>query len=119
MNNNVDSEFGEIKNSYMPGIKFSDIRKVLPEFMTEAIREALPEMGKRLKGFDRDDAIMTAVESRSSSPVRILRDKESFESVSLKGLYPAGEGAGYAGGIVSAAVDGIVIAEKIYCKYVY
>ena len=74
-------------------------------------------MGRRLKGFDSDDAIITAVESRSSSPVRIVRSLESGESISMEGLYPCGEGAGYAGGIMSAAVDGIYIAEKIAEKY--
>lgn len=113
-----DTKLGEVKNSYKPNIKFTDIRNILPEFMTEAIAEALPNMGKKLKGFDRDDALMTAVESRSSSPVRIIRDKETGESITLKGLYPTGEGAGYAGGIVSAAVDGIISAEKIFYKYI-
>ena len=113
-----DKEFGEVKNSYKPDVKFVNLENVLPEFIVEAMREALPEMGKRLKGFDRDDALMTAVETRSSSPVRILRDRETYESVNLKGLYPCGEGAGYAGGIVSASVDGIIVAEKIFNKYV-
>ena len=70
-------------------------------------------MGKQLKGFDNADSLLTAVESRSSSPVRILRDSKTYESLNIKGLYPVGEGAGYAGGIVSAAVDGIVAAEKV------
>lgn len=80
--------------------------------MTEALREALPAMGRKLKGFDRADAVLTAVESRSSSPIRILRDKTGM-SLCKQGIYPAGEGAGYAGGIVSAAVDGIFVAEKL------
>ena len=84
--------------------------------MTEAMREAIPAMGRKLKGFDRADALLTAVESRSSSPIRILRNEQAV-SVSHTGVYPAGEGAGYAGGIVSAAVDGIYVAEKIAEKY--
>lgn len=88
------------------------VRECLPDFAAEALCQAMPELGKKLKGFDWDGAKMYAVETRSSSPVRIIRDK-SRQSLSLKGLYPAGEGAGYAGGIMSAAVDGIKTAEKI------
>lgn len=91
------------------------VRKCLPEFVAEAMLEAMPFLGRKLRGFDSPEAILTAVETRSSSPVRILRD-ESFES-NYKGIYPAGEGAGYAGGITSAAVDGIKIAEKIAIEY--
>ncbi|MBE6033695.1 MAG: NAD(FAD)-utilizing dehydrogenase [Clostridiales bacterium] len=94
------------------GIK---IRKCLPEFAAEAMSEAMPFLGKKLKGFDSPNAVLTAVETRSSSPVRILRN-ECLES-NFSGIYPAGEGAGYAGGITSAAVDGIKIAEKIAVKY--
>ena len=81
--------------------------------MIEAIREALPEFGKQIRGFDRDDAILTGIETRTSSPVRIARDRDSLQSVNTKGLYPAGEGAGYAGGILSAGVDGIKVAEAV------
>ena len=87
------------------------VRRSLPEFASEAIIEAMPFLGKRLKGFDRDDALMTGVETRSSSPVRILRDEE--HQAAVRGIYTAGEGAGYAGGIMSAAVDGIKTAEKV------
>ena len=87
------------------------VRRSLPEFASEAIIEAMPFLGKRLKGFDLDDALMTGVETRSSSPVRILRDEE--HQAAVRGIYPAGEGAGYAGGIMSAAVDGIKTAEKV------
>lgn len=87
----------------------------LPEFVVEAIREAMPQFGKKLSGFDRDDALIRAVESRSSSPVRILRGKDMMTQV--KGLYPGGEGAGYAGGIMSSAVDGIRIAEQIIKEF--
>ena len=87
------------------------VESSLPAFCSDAIREAMPHLGRKLKGFDREDAVLTACETRSSSPVRILRDRESLES--LPGLYPGGEGAGYAGGIMSSACDGIRIAEKI------
>ena len=89
---------------------------VLPEFITNSMRSGIIQMDKRLKGFADNDALLTGVESRSSSPIRILRDRESLESVSVEGLYPCGEGAGYAGGIVSAGVDGIKCAEKIIEK---
>ena len=93
-----------------------DIKGALPEKVYEAIKLAIPEMGKRIQGFDMGGAVLSAVESRTSSPVRILRD-EGFQSVNTPGLYPAGEGAGYAGGIVSSAVDGLRAAEAIISKY--
>ena len=83
----------------------------LPGYAADAIREAMPHLGRKLEGFDDPETLMVAIESRSSSPVRILRDKESLQSI--KGLYPSGEGAGYAGGIVSAAADGMKAAEKV------
>lgn len=107
---------GKVIPSYQPKTVFADMDDIFPPFMTEAMREAIPAMGKRLKGFDCKDAILTAVESRSSSPVRILRNAYG-QSPFAEGLYPAGEGAGYAGGIVSAAVDGIVSAEHIFLKH--
>lgn len=94
---------------------FGDLRQVLPAAVSEALAEAIPLFGRKIKGYDRPDAILSAVESRTSSPVRILRD-EYYES-SLKGLYPCGEGAGYAGGITSAAMDGIRMAEKLAARY--
>lgn len=100
-----------VKPSYVPGVSWSDLSKCLPAFVAESIREALPYLGRKLRGFDHPDALMTAIESRSSSPVRILRDDQLQSSI--QGLYPGGEGAGYAGGITSAAVDGIRIAEEI------
>ncbi len=103
--------------TYAPATKEVSMEEIFPEFMIEAMKEALPAMGKRLKGFDGADGILTAVESRSSSPVRIVRGMEG-ESISHKGLYPTGEGAGYAGGIVSAAVDGIAAAEKVFLRYI-
>ncbi len=113
LNANEKKEVCKVLPTYKPGVKFCDLSEILPEFMCDALREGIVHMGKKLHGFD-SDAILTAVESRSSSPVRIERDKETGESLSVKGIYPVGEGAGYAGGIVSAAVDGIKAAEKIY-----
>jgi uncharacterized FAD-dependent dehydrogenase len=85
----------------------------LPEYAITAIREALPEFAKQIKGFDLPDAILTGVETRTSSPLRIKREDESLQSINTRGLYPTGEGAGYAGGILSAAVDGIKVAEVV------
>lgn len=110
----------KIQPTYKPGVCWTDLRKCLPAFVTESIKEALPFLGRKIQGFDREDAVMTALESRSSSPVRILRNREYI--CNIEGIYPAGEGAGYAGGIVSAAVDGIKIAEEIarvYKEYKY
>nr|WP_330389382.1 NAD(P)/FAD-dependent oxidoreductase [Geosporobacter ferrireducens] len=108
---------GMVKPSYLPGVTPTDLRKCLPDFVIEAMKEAIPEMDKKLKGFALADALMTGVETRSSAPVRIERFEETLESLNVKGLYPVGEGGGYAGGIVSAAVDGIKAAEKIIQKY--
>lgn len=102
---------GEVQPEYRPGVKWTDITPCLPEFAVEAMREALPYFGKKIKGFDMGDGVLTAVETRSSSPVRIIRNEELQSGI--KGIFPAGEGAGYAGGIMSAAVDGIRAAEKI------
>lgn len=107
------SEFGEIEPSYKPGVRLGDLAPSLPEYAIEAIREALPAFGKQIRGFDRDDAVLTGIETRTSSPVRITRDPETLQSLNLRGLYPAGEGAGYAGGILSAGVDGIKVAEAV------
>ncbi len=105
----------EVCPSYSPGITPCNLTECLPEYVVETLRLAIPRMDKQLKGFANSDAVMTAVESRSSSPIRILRD-ETFQSLTVKGLYPAGEGAGYAGGIISTAIDGIKIAEAICGK---
>lgn len=111
--NEVGDSFGHVKASYSAGVAFANLRSIFSDRINNAFLEALPKMGNRLHGFDAEDALLTGVETRSSSPVRILRDKESYQSTSMRHLYPAGEGAGYAGGIVSAAVDGIRIAETI------
>ena len=103
---------GEVVPSYTPGVTPTDLSTALPDYAIAAIREALPAFEKQIKGFAMEDAVLTGVETRTSSPVRIRRG-ENFQSVNTRGLYPAGEGAGYAGGILSAAVDGIEVAEAI------
>ena len=100
-----------IEPTYMPGVVMTDLRKCLPDYVTDTMKLAIVEFDKKLKGFARPDAVMTGVETRSSSPVRITRGEDL--QTNIQGIYPAGEGAGYAGGIISAAVDGIRIAEKI------
>jgi uncharacterized protein len=105
--------FGEVMPSYTPGVHLTDLATALPDYAIEAIREALPAFGKQIRGFDRPDAVLTGVETRTSSPIRIVRNDDSLQSVNVAGLYPAGEGAGYAGGILSAAIDGIKVAEAV------
>ena len=110
---NASTQLGEVQPSYQPGVKLGDLSPSLPAYAIDAIREALPMFGRQLHGFDRDDAVLTGVESRTSSPVRITRDAESLQSLNVRGLYPCAEGAGYAGGILSAGVDGIKVAEAV------
>ncbi len=105
-------ELGSVEPSYKPGVHLTDLTQVLPDYAIDAIREALPEFGKQIQGFDMHDAVLTGVETRTSSPVRITRNNH-YQSLNTKGLYPGGEGAGYAGGILSAAVDGIELAEAV------
>ena len=112
LNDEIASSFRSIKTTYPHGICFTDLKKCLPSFVVEGLKEGIVEFDKRLKGFNNGDAVLVGIESRSSSPVRILRDKETKES-SFKGIYPIGEGAGYAGGITSAALDGLLTAIKI------
>jgi uncharacterized FAD-dependent dehydrogenase len=108
---------GEVVPSYRPGVQPTDLAACLPDFAVEAIREALPAFDRQIKGFALADAVLTGVETRTSSPIRIRRD-DSFQSVNTRGLYPAGEGAGYAGGILSAGVDGIRVAEAVAASIV-
>ena len=103
---------GSVVPSYRPGVTPTDLSSCLPEYAIAAIREALTAFGKQIRGFDMEDAVLTGVETRTSSPVRIRRG-EDFQSLNVRGLYPAGEGAGYAGGILSAAIDGIKVAEAV------
>nr|WP_255428938.1 FAD-dependent oxidoreductase [Saccharophagus sp. K07] len=109
----LSTKFGEVIPSYKPGVLLGDLTVSLPQYVIQAIQEALPEFGKQIRGFDRPDAVLTGIETRTSSPVRITRDAETFQSLNVRGLYPAGEGAGYAGGILSAGVDGIKVAEAL------
>ncbi|WP_336332140.1 NAD(P)/FAD-dependent oxidoreductase [Pseudomonas putida] len=103
---------GSVEPSYKPGVTLGDLAPSLPDFAIEAIREALPAFDRQIKGYNLHDAVLTGIETRTSSPLRITRG-EDFQSLNLKGLFPAGEGAGYAGGILSAGVDGIRIAEAV------
>ncbi|TYK66716.1 NAD(P)/FAD-dependent oxidoreductase [Colwellia echini] len=106
-------EHGSVTPSYKPGVRYCDLSETLPDYAVAAIREALPAFEKKIKGFSMSDATLTAVETRTSSPIQITRDKETLQSLNTQGLYPAGEGAGYAGGILSAGIDGIKVAEAM------
>jgi uncharacterized protein len=103
-------------NSYLPGTKSADLRSVLPDFIHQRLQKALPAFGKKMNGYFTNEAILVGVESRTSSPVRIPRDKETFQHPQIGGLFPCGEGAGYAGGIVSAAIDGMNCADAAFTK---
>ncbi|SDD28050.1 hypothetical protein SAMN05216345_107262 [Cupriavidus sp. YR651] len=104
---------GSVEPSYKPGVTPTDLSTSLPDYVIAAIREALPELDKKIAGFAMHDAVLTGVETRTSSPLRIRRNNDDYQSINVKGLYPAGEGAGYAGGIYSAAIDGIEVAEAV------
>jgi uncharacterized FAD-dependent dehydrogenase len=112
----VSQAFGDVVPSYKPGVTLTDLQQKgngsLPPYCLEAIREALPAFSRQIRGFDRPDAVLTGVETRTSSPLRINRGRD-YQSVNVRGLFPAGEGAGYAGGIMSAGVDGIEVAEAL------
>jgi uncharacterized FAD-dependent dehydrogenase len=108
----ASTAFGSVTPSYKPGVHLTDLASSLPAYAIDAIREALPAFEKKIKGFSMHDAVLTGVETRTSSPLRITRGAD-FQSLNIKGLYPAGEGAGYAGGILSAGVDGIKVAEAV------
>lgn len=107
------TQFGEVQPSYTPGVHLTDLGTALPDYAIAALREAIPAFDKQIRGFARTDAVLTGVETRTSSPIRIKRDDLTLQSINVRGLYPAGEGAGYAGGILSAAVDGIKVAEAL------
>nr|WP_233993142.1 hypothetical protein [Thiomicrorhabdus sp. Milos-T2] len=109
---NSSNNLGKVEPSYKPGVKLTDMTKILPDYCREAIQEAIPAFNRKIRGFALKDAMLTGVETRTSSPVSIKRNAD-YQSVNTKGLYPAGEGAGYAGGIMSAAIDGIRIAEAM------
>ena len=109
----ASTALGEVEPSYEPGVRLGDLGTALPGYAIEAIREALPVFGRQIAGFDRDDAVLTGVETRTSSPLRVTRDPATLQSLNVRGLFPCGEGAGYAGGILSAGVDGIKVAEAV------
>ena len=108
----ASTRLGDVLPSYQPGVRITDLTTCLPDYAVAAMREALPMFEQRIPGFAMADAVLTGVETRTSSPLRITRGR-NFESVNTKGLYPAGEGAGYAGGILSAGIDGIKVAEAV------
>ena len=116
--NKPSEQFGQVVPSYTPGVHLTNLDSTLPAFAIEAIREAIPVFAKQVKGYDLADGLLTGVETRTSSPIRIKRDDNSLQSVNTKGLYPCGEGAGYAGGILSAGVDGIRVAEAVMLSMV-
>jgi uncharacterized FAD-dependent dehydrogenase len=104
---------GDVTPSYKPGVCLTDLSTALPDYAIAAIRAAIPLFARQIRGYALPDAILTGVETRTSSPVRIRRQAGDLQSLNTQGLYPAGEGAGYAGGILSAAVDGIKVAEAV------
>lgn len=110
----ASSALGSVEPSYKPGVTPTDLARAMPAYVIEAIREAIPAFDRQIRGFALEDAVLTGVETRTSSPVRIPRGVD-FQSLNVRGLYPAGEGAGYAGGILSAGVDGIKVAEAVAC----
>ena len=113
LNATPSTKFGSVQPSYTPGVSLGDLASALPEYAISAIREALPAFAKQIKGYDLPDALLTGVETRTSSPIRIKRHDHTMQSINTQGLFPTGEGAGYAGGIFSAAVDGIRAAEAV------
>lgn len=116
--NNVSSIYlGDVSPSYVIGNKLVNLNELFPQNIAFALKEAIISLDNKLHGFALDDAVLTGVETRTSSPIRINRDSETLESINVKGLYPTGEGAGYSGGIMSSAMDGIKVAEKIINKY--
>ncbi len=114
-NHRVSTQLGEVRPNIRGSYTLSDVRAVLPKEIGDSLEEGILAFGKRLPGFDRDDALLSGIESRTSSPVRIVRNRELLANI--PGIYPCGEGAGYAGGITSAAMDGVKIAEAISKKY--
>jgi uncharacterized FAD-dependent dehydrogenase len=108
----ISKEFGSISPTYLPGVRFYDLGRLFPEYVVGPIKEALTDFNHKIKGFASAEAVLTGVETRTSAPLRIIRGPD-HQSVSVKGLFPAGEGSGYAGGIMSSAIDGIKAAEWV------
>jgi uncharacterized FAD-dependent dehydrogenase len=111
--NRPSQHLGKVQPSYAPGVHLTDLSECLPDYAIAAIREAIPAFNKQIENFAMDEAILTGVETRTSSPIRIKRKDDTYQSINTEGLYPAGEGAGYAGGILSASIDGIKVAEAV------
>ncbi|MDB5911274.1 MAG: hypothetical protein JWP34_5391, partial [Massilia sp.] len=109
----ASTEFGAVIPSFKPAVHLTDLAGALPDYAISALREAFPAFDKQIKGYYQHDAVLTGVETRTSSPIRIKRRDDDLQSLNTRGLFPAGEGAGYAGGILSAAVDGIKVAEAV------
>jgi uncharacterized protein len=109
----TSTEFGSVQPSFKPGVTLTDLATAIPDYAVEAMREAIPAFEKQIPGFFMHDAVLTAVETRTSSPIRIKRRDDDLQSMNVRGLFPGGEGAGYAGGIMSAAIDGIRLAEAV------
>ena len=116
MKDEVSKKLGIVNPSYEPGFEFRDLRECLPNYVVDSLKEGIAKFDTRIKGYGMNDAVLTGIETRTSAPIRMSRN-ENLESISAAGLYPCGEGAGFAGGIISAAVDGIKVAEKIINKY--
>jgi len=116
--NQASTSLGSVVPTFATGIKLTDLHDLFPKYVCDAMVEGLKAFDKKIKGFAMDDALLTAVETRSSSPVRILRHPDTLESISVKGFYPAGEGAGFAGGIVSSAIDGLKCAEALIAQFI-
>ncbi len=116
LNDNKSTALGNVNPSYKPGYTFSNMAECLPNYVISSLKEGILDFNNKIKGFSKDEAILTGIETRTSAPVKILRN-ENLESLSASGLYPCGEGAGFAGGIISAAVDGIKVAESVMKKY--
>ena len=110
--NKKTTKLGKVKPTYKPGVTYSNLQEILPDFVIDTLKEGLKDFDKKIKGFADNDAILTGVETRTSSPVRIIRDENTLMS-NIKGIYPCGEGAGYAGGIMTSAIDGMKCAIKI------
>ena len=110
--NRPSNILGTVNPSYTPGVHLCDLSPSLPDYAIAAIREAIPEFNKKIKGFAMEDAMLTGVETRTSSPIKIKRN-ENYQSLNTEGLFPTGEGAGYAGGILSAGIDGVKVAEAV------
>jgi uncharacterized FAD-dependent dehydrogenase len=109
----ASKEFGSVKPSFRPAVHLTDLGTALPDYAITALREAFVAFDKQIKGYFREDAVLTGVETRTSSPIRIKRHDDTLQSLNTRGLFPAGEGAGYAGGIMSAAIDGVKVAEAV------